>query len=126
MNLERTSSAATQHYHLAAQHKINLSELEKDRLTTDYLFVLAITNKLELNQHDKGRLSPTHLAQLAVTEKIDLSQEDKVRLPTDLLIQVFIEGYTVLSDAELNRFTAEQLDYIDTFEANYSEALTSA
>jgi hypothetical protein len=52
MNFERTTLAATQLYQLAAQEKIKLSQLEKDRLTTDYLFVLAITNTLELNQHD--------------------------------------------------------------------------
>ena len=95
-------------------------------MTTDYLFVLAITNKLELNQHDKSRLSPTHLAHLAVTEKIVLSQDDKDRLPTDLLIKVFIEGFTVLSPAEMTSLTAEQLNYIETFEASHHKALTPA
>ena len=126
MDFERTTLAATRLYQLAAQEMLTLSQLEKDRLTTDYLFVLAITDKLELNQHDKGRLSGAHLAHLAVSEKIHLSRDDRDKLPRDLLFKVFIEGFADLGDAEMARFTEEQLDTIDSLEVSHSAGLAHA
>ena len=121
---ERTTLAATRLYHLADRGEINLTQSEKDELTTDYLFVLAITNKVELNQNDKNRLRSLHLAQLAAVGKIDLSQEDKDRLPIDVLIDLVLDGVTALSVNDEARLTADDIECLNQFQAGYFEGVS--
>lgn len=94
-----------------------MDQSEKDRLTSDYLFVLAITNKLRLNEHDLDRLRPLHLAHLAITGKIELRQEDKDRLPDDLLFDLFRQGVIALADPATGRLTTKQLAYLEEVES---------
>ena len=121
MDCQGTTLAATRRFQSAFQGKAELSQSEKDQLSTDYLFVLAITDCLKLTRHDRARLSPLHVAQLAVTETICLEQEDKTRMPTDLLFNLLIEGLVALTEEELARFTPEQLDYLQNLEPIVSE-----
>ena len=117
MPFRQPTLSPSQIHQMATQDEIELYQWEKERLTSDYLFVLAITNKLRLNDQDKDRLLPLQLAHLAITDKIDLRHEDKARLPTDLLFQLLRHSAIALDDGDRSRLTAEQLAYLEEAES---------
>jgi hypothetical protein len=123
MSIDRVLLSSTRLPQLAARERIELRQVEKDRVSADYLYFLAITKKRGLNQHDRDRLKPLHLAHLAVTQKIVLSQEDKSRLPMALLFALFDQGIVELSEHEMACYNVAQLESLKELKAAHSESL---
>jgi hypothetical protein len=121
----RAQLSSFQLYQLMARESVELRQHEIDRVSPDCLYLLALTNKFRLSQHDKDRLKPLHLAHLAVTEKIVLTQDDKDRLPTALLFRLLDQGCIGMSEADLDCYSATQVEYLTELEAAQSARLIS-